>query len=146
MFKKMNVGERIIFIFAVVLFMGIGFIMSVPGIVRSLKCDQPATATVVSVDSYESEDMETSLKETVYQPTVSYEVNGVLYQSPWGIHSNVGVLYEGQQVDIRYDSDDPNTFVLARWFGLELQNYLGVFFILFVLVFIFKVKGMMKER
>lgn len=146
MFEKMSTGEKYIFIFAVVLFTSIGCIMSVPGIIRSLKCDQHATATVVAVDSYVSEDMETRTEQTVYQPTVAYEVNGVQYQSPWGIHSNVGVLHEGQQVEIRYDSDEPSTFVLARWYGLELQHYLGLFFIVFMVAFVFNIKKMMNER
>lgn len=139
MFKKLSKGEKTVFIASIILFIGIGLVLSVPGIVRSLKCDGRTTATVVSVDTYRHEDIDTHLQTTAYQPTVSYEVNGIKYESPWGTHSDFGILYEGQKVDIRYDSKNPYTFVLARWYGLELRNILGLVLIIFTITIMFRI-------
>lgn len=138
MLKKLTRGEKIVFIIAITVFMSIGFRLFVPGFVRSLKCDVHTIATVVSVDSYEYEDIENHTQKTVYQPTISYNVNGVDYESPWGTPSDAGILLKGQKVDIRYDSENPDTFVLSRWYGLEVHNFLGIILIIFTIFMAFK--------
>lgn len=146
--RNMSSLEKVIFIFAILLFGGIGVAFFVPGLVNVMRCNKFTQATVIHVDVREYEDRETNHTSLVYLPTISYEIDGMKYINTIGNEYSNSYHYSTDQIImIRYYEKDPNVFVVNnRMMGLELKNLLGLFFILFTTTFGFRVNKMYIDK
>ena len=84
---------------------------------------EPATATVVDYFIGTANSSADDIGDTVYYPVVTYEVNGETIESQYTQYDYNENYDIGEQIDIKYNPDDPEEFVIVGDKAFESGNY-----------------------